>query len=67
MKEPQITKNKSILHGAPVIAGTRIPVAAVLGQLSVGNGNRKYLKKVYPQLKQEEIDAALEYASKHLK
>lgn len=63
----QIIKDKEILGGSPVIEGTRISVSAVLGQLSVGNGDKGYLKKVYPQLTQDDIDVALQYASEHVR
>lgn len=33
---PAIVVDPEIVHGKPVIAGTRIPVALVLGQLSGG-------------------------------
>lgn len=35
---PGIVVDPAIVHGKPVIAGTRIPVALVLGQLAGGVG-----------------------------
>ena len=64
---PKIVKNKEILNNAPVVEGTRISVSAIVGQLSVGNGDKDYVKKVFPSLKQKDIDVALEYASEHIK
>lgn len=64
-KDPKIIKDDKILGGSPVIEGTRISVSAILGQLKVGNGRgREYVREIYPQLTQRDIDAVLEYASK---
>jgi len=68
MKRPiEVVKDKDILSGKPTLSGTRISVSAVLGQLKVGNGDKSYIKKVYPQLTQEHVDTALEYARKHIR
>ncbi|MDP2676502.1 MAG: DUF433 domain-containing protein [bacterium] len=59
-----IISKKSILGGTPVVRGTRIPVSSIMGQMSAANGGdkNKYIKKVYPNLTQTEIDAAIRYA-----
>ena len=62
----QIIKDKRILGGQPIIKGTRIAVADVLGQLKNGHGTGIHVKEMFPHLKQSDIDAALEYARKNL-
>lgn len=62
-KYKRIIKDKDILRGTAVVKGTRISVSAILDQLSVGNGDKQYVKKIYPQLKQNDIDDALGYAA----
>jgi len=48
--------------GKPVIRGTRIPVSVLISQLAEGASWAEVLKN-YPELKREDIHAALEYAS----
>ena len=59
----KIIRNKKILGGRPIIQGTRIPVSAVLYQLENGHGKGKHVRDMYPQLSEEQIDAAIEYGS----
>jgi len=49
-------------HGDPCIAGTRIPVATILGSLADGMTPDE-IQEAYPQLKNEDIRAALAYAA----
>ena len=49
-------------HGDPCIRGTRIPVSMILGSLADGLTAQEIIKE-YPQLKQDDIQAALSYAS----
>lgn len=63
----KIIKNKEILGGEPVIKGTRIAVSAIVGQIKNGNGDKNYVRKIYPHLSQKDIDTALEYASENIK
>jgi uncharacterized protein (DUF433 family) len=51
-----------IHHGDPCIRGTRIPVATILGSLADGM-TRQEIKEAYPQLTDEDIQAALGYAA----
>lgn len=53
--------DKKIIAGKPVIRGTRIPVSLLLNLLSRGYTVEK-ICKAYPQLKPQDIKAALEYA-----
>ena len=62
MIQPKITTNKNILGGKPVIEGTRISVGAVLGQLKNGHGTGKHVREMYPQLSEQQIDAAIDFA-----
>ncbi len=62
----RITVNEKVLGGKPIIKGTRIPVYLILELLASGMGEEEVLKE-YPELKREDIKAALEYASKILR
>ena len=56
----RIVIDPDILVGKPVIKGTRIPVYLIIELL--GNGlTEKEILKEYPQLKKEDIEAALLY------
>jgi uncharacterized protein (DUF433 family) len=55
----------NILAGKPVIKGTRIPVYLIVELIATGM-NTKNLLKEYPELKEDDIKAALLYASKLL-
>jgi uncharacterized protein (DUF433 family) len=58
---PGIVVDHEIVHGKPVIAGTRVPVALVLGQLA-GGISFEELRREYG-LSDEQIRAALGYAA----
>jgi uncharacterized protein (DUF433 family) len=47
--------------GAPVVRGTRIPVAVILDQLAAGETSESLLAG-YPELTREDIQAALLFA-----
>ena len=49
-------------HGDPCIKGTRVPVAMILGSLADGMTARG-IREAYPQLTEEDIQAALAYAA----
>jgi uncharacterized protein (DUF433 family) len=61
----RIIIDPNILAGKPVIKGTRIPVYLIIELLANGLTPQQILKE-YPELKQEDIKAALLYASKLL-
>ena len=65
MKEllDRITVDPDVLVGKPVIRGTRVPVYLIVGLVANGMANKEILKE-YPRLKEEDIKAALLYASK---
>ena len=64
--EERIVVDPRVLRGKAVIKGTRIPVYLILELLAAGMSVEDVLKE-YPELKEEDIRAALEYASKLLK
>jgi len=51
-----------VCGGKPVIQGTRIPVAVLVAQLAEGQ-TWKDVMRGYPELSEEDIRAALQYAS----
>ena len=57
--------NPKVLAGKPVIRGTRIPVELILRKLAEGATN-DVLLDAYPNLKVEDIKAALTYAAESI-
>jgi uncharacterized protein (DUF433 family) len=57
----RIELNPKVCNGKPVIKGTRIPVSVILEQIAEGETWGKLLAG-YPELKKEDIQAALLYA-----
>ena len=62
----RITVDADVLVGKPVIKGTRIPVYLIVELVANGVETKEILKE-YPRLKEEDIKAALLYASKLVK
>jgi uncharacterized protein (DUF433 family) len=62
----RIVIDPDILVGKPVIKGTRIPVYLVVEFVANGMTEEEILEE-YPELKKNDIKAALLYASKCLK
>lgn len=62
----KIEINPKIAVGKPIIKGTRITVDLILELLAQGWTIEQILKN-YPQLKKEDISAALEYSSHAIK
>ena len=58
----RITSDQAICGGRPVVRGTRIRVSDVLDLLAAGE-TRAAILEDYPQLKDDDISAALEYGS----
>lgn len=56
-----IELNPRVCNGRPVIKGTRIPVSVILEQIAEGESWETLLDG-YPELKKEDIQAALLYA-----
>jgi uncharacterized protein (DUF433 family) len=62
----RITVNPKVLSGKPVIKGTRIAVEFIL-ELLANSWTVEDILKSYPQLKREDVAAALKYAAEILK
>ncbi|MEO5350985.1 MAG: DUF433 domain-containing protein [Magnetococcus sp. YQC-3] len=58
----RITINPDIMLGKPIIKGTRISIELILKKLSEGITNSELLS-AYPNLKKEDILAALSYSA----
>ena len=58
----KIEINPKICHGKPIIKGTRVIVSNILGALASGDSVEEILND-YPNITQEDIFAALEFAS----
>ncbi len=58
----RISTNQKIMHGKPVIKGTRIPVDVILGSL-VGGMSYEEIENEYG-VKRADIIASIEYAAK---
>ena len=59
----RITVDPDVLIGKPVIRGTRVPVYLIVELVANGMTTKEILKE-YPRLKEEDVKAALLYASK---
>lgn len=64
--KPRIEFNPKIMAGKPVIRGTRLTVDFVLELLAHGWTYPQIFKN-YPQLKEEDIQAVLEYSADSIK
>gem|GEM_PF-127746 len=59
---PRIQIDPAVCHGKPVIRGTRVMVATILGVLGAGDTIETLLED-YPNLTRADVSAALEFAS----
>jgi len=57
----RISISPAVCHGKPVIKGTRILVANILGSLGAGESIEEVLED-YPGLTREDVYAALQFA-----
>jgi uncharacterized protein (DUF433 family) len=62
MATDRIEFNPAVLHGKPVVRGTRIPVEGILRKLSEGATEADILA-AYPRLTRDDIRAVLRYAA----
>jgi len=62
----RISVDPKRMGGEPCIRGTRIPVALIVGSLADGD-TAEALLAAYPQLRAEDIRAALRYAAECLR
>ncbi len=58
---PGITIDPQVVHGRPVVAGTRVPVEVVVGELAGGSSFNEIMQGYH--LTDEQIRAALSYAT----
>jgi len=65
MVPDRIVADPSIMLGAPTIRGTRVTVAAILGQLAAGSSVDDVLAD-YPSLTRDDLYAALAFAAECL-
>jgi uncharacterized protein (DUF433 family) len=56
----RIVIDSEIQHGKPVIKGTRVPVARIIGGLAAGMTKEEIMKEY--EISEEDIRAALNYA-----
>lgn len=61
---PGITVDAQIVHGRPVLAGTRVPVEVVAGELAGGSSYEDVMRDYH--LTNEQVRAALAYATQVL-
>ena len=61
----RIEINPDVMLGKPVIKGTRIPVELIIRKLGEG-AVLEDLLDAYPNLKKDDIQAALLYAAEHM-
>ena len=61
----RIVVNPKVMVGKPIIKGTRISVDAIIRRLAGGMSLKEILEE-YPNLKKEDVKAALEYAARVL-
>ena len=59
--QDRIELNPKVCNGKPVIKGTRIPVSVILELIAEGESWDELLAG-YPELKREDVQAALLYA-----
>jgi uncharacterized protein (DUF433 family) len=62
MGEPIITSSPDVLSGAPVFAGTRVPVQALIDYLEGGDTIDTFLAG-FPTVKRKQVVAFLEEAT----
>jgi uncharacterized protein (DUF433 family) len=59
----RISVNHKIMGGVPCVAGTRIPVATIVGLVADGLTTDEIVAE-YPQLTAEDVQACLGYAAR---
>lgn len=65
MKQPIVSCNPDVMGGAPVFAGTRVPVQTLLDYLEAGDSIDEFLAG-FPSVKLEQVIAFLEEAKDRL-
>ncbi|MBI4311920.1 MAG: DUF433 domain-containing protein [Chloroflexi bacterium] len=67
METPRISVSPDILGGRPCVAGTRIPVYAVLELVEAGMSFDIISREYYPSLTPEDVQACIHYATQLIK
>lgn len=67
MTHPRISVNPNIQHGRPCVAGTRIPVYAVLEMVEAGISFEAICNDYYPTLTHDDVQACVHYATQLVK
>jgi len=62
MSESRIVADHRVMGGVPCVRGTRIPVATIVGLIAQGQSVQEILID-YPQLSDDDVRAALEFAA----
>ena len=65
MRQPVVSCNPEIMGGAPVFAGTRVPVQTLLDYLEAGDSIDEFLLG-FPTVTREQVIAFLEQAKDRL-
>jgi len=65
MKEPIATRSPDIMGGAPVFAGTRVPVQTLIDYLEGGDTIDNFLEG-FPTVRREQVIAFLEEAKDYV-
>jgi uncharacterized protein (DUF433 family) len=58
----RVSVDPSICHGRACIAGTRVMVSVIVDNVAAGV-SREQLLRSYPSIRNDDIDAALQYAA----
>ena len=56
MKQTVVSRNPDVMGGAPVFAGTRVPVQTLFDYLEAGNSIDEFLQG-FPSVKREQVIA----------
>jgi uncharacterized protein (DUF433 family) len=56
----QIERNRYVVHNAPVLAGTRVPTAAVWNLREAGYSTQAIIRE-FPRLRSRDVDVAVQY------
>jgi uncharacterized protein (DUF433 family) len=65
MKHSVVSRSSDVMGGAPVFAGTRVPVQTLLDYLEAGDSIDEFLAG-FPSVKREQVIAFLEQAKDRL-
>jgi uncharacterized protein (DUF433 family) len=62
---PGIERIPGVCGGYPVLSGTRFPVRSIIEQLRLNEWGVAELLAEFPQLRREQVEAALTYFARH--